>query len=246
MCPVKALCDRLSPHSETSFPNDFGIGPPNELSERSITLKLPILVVRRPPSSSPLPRPRAAPPDQLPSRSLPYLLSPALSSRASTSLPSEPTAASVLVTEEEKEGGNGKEMRRGSGRGVMEGGAKERRREKKKVKSDKFHEASKSNGDLTIKVAVGEVEVDHICEPLKPRYWEFGSPKVIGSKVKVSKRASRRLLIKFNPLRSREMTLPEAIPQVMPSQWQQSDPARHDDKFALLMKEFLSSRREEA
>uniref|UniRef100_A0A0E0MRQ0 Uncharacterized protein n=1 Tax=Oryza rufipogon TaxID=4529 RepID=A0A0E0MRQ0_ORYRU len=93
-----------------------------------------------------------------------------------------------------------------------------------------------------------DVEVDHICEPLKPRYWEFGSPKVIGSKVKVRLKsaASRRLLIKFNSLRSREMTLPEAIPHVMPSQWQQSDPARHDDKFALLMKEFLSCRREEA
>jgi hypothetical protein len=57
-----------------------------------------------------------------------------------------------------------------------------------KIKSDKFHEASKSNGDLTRKGATGEVEVDHICEPLKPRNWEFGSPKVIVSKVKVSKR----------------------------------------------------------
>uniref|UniRef100_A0A0E0FGM5 Uncharacterized protein n=1 Tax=Oryza nivara TaxID=4536 RepID=A0A0E0FGM5_ORYNI len=110
-----ALCDKLSPRNETSFPNDFGIGPPNELSERSIALK-------------------------------------------------------VL---------------------------------------------------------------------LKPRYWEFGSPKVTGSKVKVSKRGSRRLLIKYNSLRSREMTLPEAMPQVTPSQWQQSDPDRHDGKF-IPMKEALS------
>uniref|UniRef100_A0A0E0JEE5 Uncharacterized protein n=1 Tax=Oryza punctata TaxID=4537 RepID=A0A0E0JEE5_ORYPU len=115
----------------------------------------------------------------------------------------------------------------------------------RKIKSDKFLEASKSNGDLTRKAAIGEVEVNHICEPLKPRYWELGSPKVIGSKVKVSKRGTRRLLFKFNSLRSREMTLPEAIPQVTPSQWQQSDPARQDGKL-VPMKEALSCRREEA
>ncbi|EEC69994.1 hypothetical protein OsI_00508 [Oryza sativa Indica Group] len=45
MCPVKALCDRLSPRSETSFPNDFGIGPPIELFERSIALKIVKILV---------------------------------------------------------------------------------------------------------------------------------------------------------------------------------------------------------
>uniref|UniRef100_A0A0E0MRP8 Uncharacterized protein n=2 Tax=Oryza rufipogon TaxID=4529 RepID=A0A0E0MRP8_ORYRU len=210
-------------------------------------------------------------------------------------------------------------MRRGSGRGVMGGGAKERRREKKrslkvpmrinksrdgaakeqgaisqihknfkfvklpiqegadseksydtsskavsclrlptqdntafsKPDSDPCNSSSVNEGSLSnkegsslevravlipkrfkdLRLANEDVEVDHICEPLKPRYWEFGSPKVIGSKVKSA--ASRRLLIKFNSLRSREMTLPEAIPHVMPSQWQQSDPARHDDKSLL-------------
>uniref|UniRef100_A0A0D9Y3L2 Uncharacterized protein n=1 Tax=Oryza glumipatula TaxID=40148 RepID=A0A0D9Y3L2_9ORYZ len=45
ICPVKALCDRLSPCSEASFPIDFGIGPPIELFERSIALKVVRILV---------------------------------------------------------------------------------------------------------------------------------------------------------------------------------------------------------
>uniref|UniRef100_A0A0E0JEE2 Uncharacterized protein n=1 Tax=Oryza punctata TaxID=4537 RepID=A0A0E0JEE2_ORYPU len=112
--------------------------------------------------------------------------------------------------------------------------------------SDKFLEGTNSNGDLTRKTAFGQVEVDHICEPLKPRGRERDFPKIIVSKAKVSKRGSRRKLIKSNSLRSREMTLPEAMSQVTPSQWQQSDPARHDGSKFVKTKEALSRSREEA
>uniref|UniRef100_A0A0E0FGM2 Uncharacterized protein n=1 Tax=Oryza nivara TaxID=4536 RepID=A0A0E0FGM2_ORYNI len=55
-------------------------------------------------------------------------------------------------------------------------------------KSDKFLEGTNSNGDLTRKAAIREIEVDHICELRKPRCWESGSQKIIVSKAKVSKR----------------------------------------------------------
>ena len=65
--------------------------------------------------------------------------------------------------------------------------------------------------------------------------------------VRLKSAGCRRWLIKLNPPRSREMTLPEPVLQMMPSQWQQSVPACHDDKRALAtMKEPFSWRREEA
>jgi len=39
ICPVKLLCDMLSPCSETSPPIEPGMEPSNELFEKSITLK---------------------------------------------------------------------------------------------------------------------------------------------------------------------------------------------------------------
>ena len=58
----------------------------------------------------------------------------------------------------------------------------------RKIKSGKVLEAGNSNGDLTNKVGMGEVEVGDICEPLKPRCWEADASEVIGSKAGVPER----------------------------------------------------------
>jgi len=55
----------------------------------------------------------------------------------------------------------------------------------RQVKGDKVLEAGNSNWDLTPKIGVREVEVDHIHEPLKPRSWEQGFIEVTKCKVEV-------------------------------------------------------------
>lgn len=58
----------------------------------------------------------------------------------------------------------------------------------RKIKSDKVLEAGNSNRNLAEKIGRGEIEMDDICEPLKPIRWEVGITKVIARKTEVSQR----------------------------------------------------------
>jgi hypothetical protein len=62
--------------------------------------------------------------------------------------------------------------------------------------------------------------------------------------VRLRSAGSMSRISRSKTLRFRETTLPEVMSQAMPSQWQQSLPARHDDRFAWMKERFSWSRAE--